>query len=346
MFSAWTTRRLAVDGLLVWAVVTGVLVAAHPSATAAVLGLGLWPWTNRLFDAGLLVAFVTLCLLALRLLSRLAETGRRWRDAGEGQRSPATATAGTVAVEFILVLPVVLLIMGMIIQMALLANASLVVRYAAFAAARTAIVRFEWPNLLSPKAWLDLNFYKETIPSQGQQEVRETAYLILATISPNTGGGGSELARAIQTINNQQGRPWGSRVLEGRWGYASDPQITTVTIDDSWAPLIPDIKDLLHPVWQSLDKKYIDPWRPHFPDIVPEWVKELNKNPFVPRQVEVTVQYKFRVTIPGLAFATEKGPGGKGQVFTIEQRVRLQSVGSRQASPLAIFPYGGNSPKL
>ena len=48
-----------------------------------------------------------------------------------------------------MVLPIILIVVGTVIQIALLANASLVVRYSAFAAARSAIVRFEYETVAS-----------------------------------------------------------------------------------------------------------------------------------------------------------------------------------------------------
>ena len=51
--------------------------------------------------------------------------------------------SGTLITEFALVMPAVFLVMSMIVQIALIANATLVVRYAAFAAARSAIVNLE-----------------------------------------------------------------------------------------------------------------------------------------------------------------------------------------------------------
>ena len=84
----------------------GLLVFARPQATAAWLGLAEFPWANRLFYAGLVMAMIALGCLAIRLWARLLAGGRRRPEPGE-----CRAVAGTVMVEFALVFPLVLLVM-------------------------------------------------------------------------------------------------------------------------------------------------------------------------------------------------------------------------------------------
>lgn len=72
---------------------------------------------------------------ALRLGFR---TGKRLR-----LRGLRSSESGTVVAEFALVLPIVILLFGTLVQLSLLANTAVMLRYAAFNAARSAIVSFE-----------------------------------------------------------------------------------------------------------------------------------------------------------------------------------------------------------
>jgi hypothetical protein len=332
-------RALAINGGLTWAAVAGLLVAADPSAVTAALGLDAWPWVNRLFAGGLAAAYLALCGLGARLLGRLVRAARRWRHAaGAPGVSPGRAETGTIMVEFVLVLPVLLLVIGMVIQLALLANASLVVRYAAFAAARAGIVEVDahpwslWDSLPNPP-----------------QRTQTAAHLILASISPAAGGGGDRAAESIRRIHQAQAGPWGSRAFVRRMAYASNPAVTEIKATTAGPPLPPSLwEDVVPPAGAILGNRfglsvidYPKSW-PHVPNIV------------VPPEVTVTVKYRFLVTVPGLqAFGaltgiTEPAPAGvRGHVFAIEQTVKLQSMGSRVSTPAAAIPFiNGNSPLL
>ena len=64
--------------------------------------------------------------------------------------------------------------------------------------------------------------------------------------------------------------------------------------------------------------------------------------------MEIEVQYKFFITIPGISLLpgiTERAPAGlPGYTFTISQTVELQSTGARQAGLMAFVPFEGNTP--
>ena len=73
-----------------------------------------------------------------------------------------------------------------------------------------------------------------------------------------------------------------------------------------------------------------------------------NLDPFAPKQVRVTVEYDFLLTVPSLHFIPglnlKDSPTGSGaKVFTISHSVRLQSTGGRQASFMNFFPVQGNT---
>jgi hypothetical protein len=69
---------------------------------------------------------------------------------------------------------------------------------------------------------------------------------------------------------------------------------------------------------------------------------------FSPKEVEITVEYDFLLTLPSLHFIpglTRDPPiGSGGKVFPIRHTVKLQSTGGRRGSPLAMAPVQGNWP--
>ena len=298
MLSQRAQRRISVDGCLVGAAVGSMTVAAHPSAVATALGLGGYPWPNRLFTAGIFTAIALLCALAYRVLRWLAGAGRRWRSLAAKPGAPCVATTGTIMVEFALALPVVGLVMGMVIQLALLANASLVVRYAAFTAARTAIISFE-----RPQGWS----LEESL-SDEPEKIDLTAHLVLATISPRAGGT-DQAAWAMRRILERQQGPWGDRHYDERISYAR--AATTVTKEDAY------------PEGQI---GFLDLGIPNI--FAPKQVDVTVKYDFL-----ITIPSLY--TLP---FISKPAPGGvSGHVFTIEQTVRLQSTGARQSSPASML---------
>jgi len=294
-----TIRRLSVDGCLTAAAAAAVAVAGHPSAVAMGLGLPICPWANRAFDVGLFGAMILLCVLAFRVLRRLGGAGRRWRAVQAAEvAGPRRAVAGTIMVEFALALPIVMLIMGMVIQLALLANASLVVRYAAFSAARVAIISFE-----RPQAWS----IEESLSNQ-PEKIDRAAQLVLATISPRAGGTDAS-AWAMRRILARQHGPWGDRHYHERMSYAK--AATTVVKDDAYP---------------EAQISFVQLGIPNI--FAPKQVDVTVKYDFL-----ITIPGIY--LLPGV---TKPAPGGvSGRVFTIEQTVRLQSTGARQSSPAALL---------
>lgn len=298
MLSQRAIRRISVDGCLIGAATAAMAAAAHPSAVATALGLGSYPWANRLFTVGVFTAMAMLCVLGYRILTWLAGAVRRWRSAAAAHGSPCTASAGTIMVEFALALPIIGLVTGMVIQLALLANASLVVRYAAFAAARTAIISFERPQVWSLEESL----------SDEPEKIDLAAHLVLATISPRAGGS-DQAAWAMRRILERQHGPWGDRHYHERMSYAR--AATTVTKEDSY------------PEGQI---SFINLGIPNI--FAPKQVDVTVKYDFL-----ITIPGLY--TLP---FISKPAPGGvSGHVFTIEQTVRLQSTGARQSSPASML---------
>ncbi len=297
-------RRWTVDLLLFAGGLLAIVLASQPSEAALALGVDEIPWCNRLVFFGIGSAFVLFSLLAVRLFERLIRSGRRLRSL----RTLSRAEAGTVMVEFALVFPIIYLVMAMIIQLALLANGSLVVRYAAFAAARAAIVRTSaFPVPL------------EKLPSDQEPAIKKAAHLVLAAISPkkqqqtSTDNGVSTLF----TLLKQQKGKWGDKNIKKRMTYAS--KATQVKIETKMSPVtqwVPFVGALESPV----------------------------PNPVAPREVQITVTYPFLLTIPGVGVipgVSKPAPLGVfGRVFNIKQVVKLHGTGPRES---ALFLADPNS---
>ncbi|MHC4786162.1 MAG: TadE family protein [Planctomycetota bacterium] len=403
-------RALRVEAVLAATAYVGLLVFAHPGAAAALINLPEHPWGNRLFYAGIAVAMAALGCLALRLWARLLAGGRRRPARGEDR-----AVAGTVMVEFALVFPLVLLVMCMIIQLALIANASLVVRYAAFVSARSAIVNLQSNLWTAPPA-------PEPVEPANPQLA---AHLVLASISPRTAQT-SPAGAPMESLLQAQGGVWAGRSFADRLEYTE--QATVVTARSSYSQFVPVREHLIPPAGNAYNLPLItaadvfDKLNSMIPpvcrdveigdicvsgflapnvdvcfqiDIAPQfqgvqlfsiplqqcialpnpahdplanllqnglgWLSSnspvalyafadtwANLDPFAPKQVSVTVEYDFLLTVPSLHFIPglnlKDSPTGSGaKVFPIRHTVRLQSTGGRQASFMNFVPLQGNT---
>lgn len=338
-----TGRGIARDAVVcaflgAW-VVLALKAAATPSETAVRLGMDPANTPTVLLGCFALASGFLLALAGL-LIHRLWRAGRRMMQAESRQVS------GTVMVEFTLVMPIVLLIMGMVVQLALLANASLVVHQAAFKAARSAIVQFEREQFFT---------LEETINNSNRRNVEQAAYLVLCSISPKTSGTDAG-AFGMRRIFQQQGGVWGDRNFHRRYNYAQ--AATTVTIEESYPPV-----SLLHnqtPSFGGFGPTSSGGFEGGMGNLAEMLFNMLFSLPFTsllqdpgidnffgPKQVDVTVTYDFLITIPGISLlpgVTKSAPAGvSGRVFTIEQTVRLQSTGARVAHPI-IFLGGDPRP--
>lgn len=304
---------------LIW---LGLHCAAHSEATAVLLGLPKWPSADRIYWVGLSVA---LCVGGLASFWFIRSVIRLCRDAPWFGRQ-GRAEAGTIMVEFALVFPFLGLAMGLTIQSALIANATLVVRYAAFSAARSAIVRTEYSNIVNPfESLFD------------EAEAKRAAELVLGSISPDAGGVGDDDAKAILSIFQKQDGPWGSKTYPGRVNYAE--AATTVTLDGSPANLIPDLpEDLIPPLSNVI---FSTPAQPNF-------APQISGHLVSPMTVTATVDFQLLCVIPGLPDwigLVNPAPGGvSGSAFTITQSARLQSPGARQSGLASVVPLFGNTP--
>lgn len=331
------TREAVRDGatctlLGAWAVIA-LRCASDPRTLTLRLGLSPEHVGDVLLGC-LGVAAGLLCTIAGVLVYRLWKSGRQVLS------GPLRMASGTVIVEFTLVMPIVLLIMGMVVQLALLANASLVVHHAAFKAARSAIVQFEREQFFT---------INESISAANERNVEHAALLVLTSLSPKTSGSDPGAA-GLRRIFQQQGGMWGDRFFPQRYRYAREA--TVVTIEESFPPV-----SLLHnqtPSFGGFGPGSGGVFGGGMAGIAEMVYNMLFSLPFTtllqnpgisnflgPKQVDVTVSYDFLITIPGISLLpgiTKPAPAGVfGRVFTIEQTVRLQSTGARVAHPIIML---------
>ncbi len=387
-------RSIRVEASLAGVAYAGLVVVAHPGATAARLDLPAFPWANRLFNIGLVLVIAVLGCLAISLWGRLLASGRHRTVRGE-----CRACTGTVMAEFALVLPIVLLVMCMIIQLALIANASLVVRYAAFAAARSAIVSFDsdMPGL-NIASVIQFPPFAEWVDKTRPQLAAD---LVLASISPRTGSS-NESAENMERLLQSQGGAWKNGNYASRFKYAHAATTVKTLRDDfgyfggwyqSFPPLIPRSEHLIAPYpYSQGDRTFYNPFLvpiqliPNPLQIPPLSIagitlplptsislpsniidpinagpnrvlsllrsgsaaavdlfadSVLNIDPMSPKEVKITVEYDFLLTLPSLQFIpglTKSTPVGTGTAFTIKHTVWLQSTGGRKGNVLAWFP--------
>jgi len=265
------------------------------------------------FDAAVILSFLAFSLLTLRGFSFLVRRSRSF------SWDPETRTvSGTVMAEFALVLPVVLLLLGTVIQISLIANAALVVRYAAFVAARSAIVSFEADMgrdlLSSPGASLTSMFQMPPFPEFVDPErPTEAAALVLASISPRAA---SRDLRGdfMQAVLEDNGDQWEQGNFSQRVTYARAAMTLTTIRDrlgvfggwhDSLSPLIPEPKHALQPARQKADggtdNAYLLPSPPPLDSLIPDSI-DIEVTLPVPSEVDALLSVagveKPGVTIP------------------------------------------------
>ncbi len=301
-----TLRWDLAAGLVAW---LGFDIMAHPARLVAAVGdppLSL----SFAFELGITLAFVASAFLALRWTVRLARIGRRMAWSSE-----LRATQGTVMAEFVLVLPIVLLLIGTVIQVALIAQAAVVLRYASFVAARSAMVSFEaeTKNDLGANlgqgllALLQIPPFPEWVD---RERPERAAHMVLAALSPRASGAHPE-GGPMERLLEAQSAAWGGGHFARRMAYAqSATQLQTIrgkhggglggamaAWHDSWSPLIPLPEHAVQPARQmasTQDIGYLLPEPPSLASLVPD---------SIPVPIEIPVPEPFDMVIP--PFKTE-----------------------------------------
>ncbi|MDX2116005.1 MAG: TadE family protein [Planctomycetota bacterium] len=243
------------------------------------------------FLLGAALTIAALSISGSRLLLEGLGAARAARELGGCAR-------GTVMVEFTLVFPLVLLIMVCIVQVAMLAAASLVVRYAAFVGARTGCVTLDRDGVIG----IEEDFENEP------QRIVDAVRLVLSPISPQSPRnlGYDPSASVMNDIVSRAGRPHGSRSAGLRKAYTLEG--ASVSYSSSYPPadlFFFDLPNLFAP--KEVEVRVSYDYYIIFPGI--------NLVPWA--------------TVPARS-------GLPGRAFPIRQTVRLQSTGGRISSPAAL----------
>lgn len=136
----------------------------------------------------LIVFALVLGFLSLRFANALA------RSRKTGSVVNAGGESGASAVEFVLVLPALAVLLLMILQIALIVQAKFVVNYAAFCAARSAIVVI--PDEVAGE---QRNYLGNPETSEKVETIQRSAALPLTAISPLPG---LSIARGVPVLSN------------------------------------------------------------------------------------------------------------------------------------------------
>lgn len=307
-----------------WRVAVALLLAALVLSLygvrfggAAAMDLGL---IRRERGIDVLFAFgVTAIGLATALFAALiARLTARRRPAQQA----LACEQGVVLVELVLILPFLILIAGTLIQLMLILNAAVVVRYAAYAAGRVAVVAYDRNGVAV-----------EELPAPDlQRDVYETAVLVTATLAPSSGQG-TPLTQAGDDPRNPTTPPT-EEPGTGEVDSAAAMLEAALTTDDGWYGA--RTVAMRH----SYARRYTDV---EFQDWVPESPFEFStmRNLYAAREVEVTVHFDFFLALNGFIFLpglSEPLPAGlPGRTFPLEATVTMQTAGSRVHSPGAFI---------
>ncbi|MEM1164755.1 MAG: TadE family protein [Planctomycetota bacterium] len=258
------------------------------------------------FDVGALAAIAIGLVAAARLALR---AGRR----GLAVIRPSRDERGSIAVEFVLLFVPFLLMCGAVVQTALLAHAALIVRYAAFKAARVAVVHTD-------RGFAGLGL--EEVTNAGERKAREAAAMVLAPIAARSSNTGPSWAADMEQLRSNQGTPWTDTVYDRRVRFALD------ALEGSASGL-----------GSRFQLEEIDPEFTAFNSFIP---LPAIPNPVGPRQVRARVVFPVRLVAPGIASILAPTQttisGNQGHYFDIVADLSLQSSGPRDlgAIPLLI----------
>lgn len=219
-------RRIALPVIVGSAVVVILAAAWAVKATGQDWFAGFLRDPLTIVAGTVLLVGLVLMLLLVGLLWRLGLAGRQRRKVA------SDAQAGSAAIEFVLVMPVLLWIMLIIVQSMLLVCGNLAVHHAAYLAARTAIVQV--PERLT---------YDEphNIVSPGGaklEKIRQAAVCSLAAVSAGDAGaggaGGGNTAAVEQGMrdfyaqSNKNTPGWIANMYKAKYDYANTYTKTTL----------------------------------------------------------------------------------------------------------------------
>jgi hypothetical protein len=319
-------RRLAFDTTLFVAGIGAAAAIGRSGRIADLLDRMGRPVDQRLvFDAALYAALTCLCILGARLLFGFVKRLGDMRTVRLGQ-------LGQVTVEFTLVLPVYILVYGGVVQLGLMANASLMVDYAAFQAARTAIVYYGRPAMDTDPIGA---FGAERVLDE--DKARLAAAICLTPISPQS----RETAQpqfaavrdALRLALDEDGETW-STTAGRRLDYALANDVIVLTL--TTGP--PQSGWTTQHIGRFVQNLGVPPAIPEPPTGDPHLDTDLLPLGMIqpPRQIRAVVTYRFKLTIPGVAgiIGTSRNLAGHDALFAdITADCDLQATAGRRGTP-------------
>lgn len=215
--------------------------------------------------------------------------------------------AGTAnAVDFIMIIPFFIFIMCLFVQMAMIVNASLIVHYAAYSAARTARVHFCNRSVLQYSLG-----YASCSVSRAEEKALDTARYVLIAASPvnaDIPSNGNPPNESLQWLANQYLKRNSPILVQARYAY--DSRNVTVNVEPAVSP------DVL------IDMQFIEERIPDFgsgsnPDTLTDR-KLLNAWP-----VTVNVEYVKHLGVPLVGPLLSNVSRGNNHFRTIEAEITL-----------------------
>lgn len=188
--------------------------------------------TSRLTLMCAAIVAVSLFILAIlvRASIRIHRADRIDRSQPtEVKASPASLAAdarGTTTVEFALVFPILLLLALLMVQAMFLMAGNMYVHYAAYQAARRAIV--EIPQDYTSSGDYPANEYSNSKGSLKYDRIHRAAYLALLPVAGRSSGGGGAAGNVVDALSSHYSTygatapNWIDRMLAGKVAYAAD----------------------------------------------------------------------------------------------------------------------------
>lgn len=244
--------------------------------------------------AWMLVGTAAALLLVGRLLWRVGQHSRR---PGATWRQRLSSERGTATIEFVLVLPVLIVLVLLLIQTMLMMVGNLFVHYAAFAAARTAITQI--PRDLSEEGGTARNFMVAEPGDEKFDNILMAAARALMPVSGMRSGNSAEASDLRSGLQDYyraydvETPSWVDRLAPGRMDYA---------IDFTWVRI--------HKIDFDSD------------EIIFDNIEELGETEFSPKEpVGVEVVHRLHLSVPyvGVIFAdgthsTAEGEAGYADI--------------------------------
>lgn len=278
-------RPTLVAGLVTLLIAGAMILAGTGSRAIGGFSSGHWvaaAMTSRLSIVCIIIVCVCAVLLAaiLGMLWRAGAAGRNKRS-GSGQQ-------GNAAIEFALALPFLIMLVLVMAQSSLLMGGNLCVHYAAYCAARSAIVQVPCAGDSQEPA----NVVSDPAFSGKMARIKQAAVWAVmpvscgdTEISPSQSVGVTELQKSLTSFFSQYGKPppaWIAGRLARKFSYADEH--TTVDMD---APVHPP---KYRPYGRADRLKYQD----------------LQQADFTPEDLTVRVHHTLYLSVPYAAWLFAK----------------------------------------